>query len=357
MRTSAWFGSLLSSWSWSAGTFSRPETPTTVEKLFDRAGMPPELKKEGKKLLSGNIAESVSYLHAAVDRLSGIIDSLLRLSRAGRVQFQWQTVDVGAIVDKVVAAASTTASTPSELSVVRSLPKAWGDPTAVEQIFANLLDNAVSYVDPARPGRIEVGDGPPERWRGPAQPAGLLCEGQRAGHSAGLSHRVFTAFNRLHPSVAQGEGIGLALVRRMVERTAARSGWSRPASARRSSWPSRPGRMVQECPIESAGSTRKAQRRESLAMTAEPILIVLVEDDDGHATLVERNLVRVGVANRSCGSRTARKRSISSWPGRVPGRRPAQIDPAPAGHQDAAGRRRRGARASSRPMPDRARFP
>ena len=34
-------------------------------------------------------------------------------------------------------------------------------------------------------------------------------------------------------------------------------------------------------------------------MAAEPILIVLVEDDDGHATLVERNLARVGVANSS----------------------------------------------------------
>ena len=33
-------------------------------------------------------------------------------------------------------------------------------------------------------------------------------------------------------------------------------------------------------------------------MAPEPILIVLVEDDDGHATLVERNLVRVGVANK-----------------------------------------------------------
>ena len=158
-----------------------------LEKLFDRAELPPELKKEGKKLLSGNIAESVSYVHAAVDRLSGIIDALLRLSRAGRVQFQWQTVDVGAIVEKVVAALHDSINTKRATVTVESLPTAWGDPTAVEQIFANLLDNAVSYVDPARPGRIEVGSRAAGEWRGPAQPAGLLCQGQWAGHSHGLS--------------------------------------------------------------------------------------------------------------------------------------------------------------------------
>ena len=43
---------------------------------------------------------------------------------------------------------------------------------------------------------------------------------------------------------------------------------------------------------------RKPSDRESLEMKPEPILIVLVEDDDGHATLVERNLVRVGVSNQ-----------------------------------------------------------
>ena len=46
---------------------------------------------------------------------------------------------------------------------VGELPPAWGDPTAVEQVFANLIGNALQYLDPARPGRIEMGsiDSPP----------------------------------------------------------------------------------------------------------------------------------------------------------------------------------------------------
>ena len=101
--------------------------------------------------------------------------------------------------------------------VVNPLPEACGDPIAVEQIFANLLGNAVKYLDPARPGRIEVGCVEPS----PQTNHGLhvyYVKDNGLGIPEAYHSRVFTAFNRLHADTASGEGIGLALVRRMVER-------------------------------------------------------------------------------------------------------------------------------------------
>ena len=95
---------------------------------------------------------------------------------------------------------------------------AWGDPTAVEQIFANLLDNAV---------RTWTRHGPAgSRWAARRRTGGdnlselrvYYVKDNGLGIPAAYQDRVFTAFNRLHPDVAQGEGVGLALVRRMVER-------------------------------------------------------------------------------------------------------------------------------------------
>ena len=77
-------------------------------------------------------------------------------------------------------------------------------------------------------------------------------------------------------------------------------------------------------------------------MPAEPILIVLVEDDDGHATLVERNLGRVGVANSIVRLKDGQEAiDFFTGPGHAVAR-VAAVDPALARHQDAASRRHRG---------------
>jgi len=100
--------------------------------------------------------------------------------------------------------------------IVEDLPAVWGDPTALEQVFANLIGNAVNYLDPTREGRVEIGTTP--------APPGVhslrifYVRDNGLGIPAVALPRLFNAFQRLHGNVAAGEGIGLALVRRVVER-------------------------------------------------------------------------------------------------------------------------------------------
>jgi signal transduction histidine kinase len=188
-----------------------------LEDLFERTGVPPLIHEQGKKLIKENIAESVHYIQAAVERLARIMDALLRLSRAGRVQYQWQKLDVREVVGRVVDALRDSIKEKNAEIVLRPLPDACGDPFAVEQIFANLLGNAVKYLDPERPGRIEVGcvDARPETTDALRV---YYVKDNGLGIPEAYHSRMFTAFNRLHADASSGEGIGLALVRRMVER-------------------------------------------------------------------------------------------------------------------------------------------
>ena len=189
-----------------------------IQSLFERENVPASVRERGLDLLSENIEESIRFIQTAVGRLARIIDALLRLSRAGRVEYQCQSTDVAPIVPKILEALHDTISGKKAEIVVGELPPAWGDPTAVEQIFANLIGNSVQYLDPARSGRIEVGS---DRPSGPGNLAGLhvyFVKDNGLGIPEAYQQRVFTPFNRLHANVAQGEGIGLTLVRRVVER-------------------------------------------------------------------------------------------------------------------------------------------
>ncbi|RYD69531.1 MAG: ATP-binding protein, partial [Verrucomicrobiaceae bacterium] len=88
---------------------------------------------------------------------------------------------------------------------------------ALEQIFANLIGNAVNYLKSGEPGQIEVGilEQPPEEFDGMLV---YFVRDNGLGIPDAYLPKVFAIFQRLHANVAPGEGIGLALVRRMVER-------------------------------------------------------------------------------------------------------------------------------------------
>ena len=77
-----------------------------LRELFHRDDVPGRCRDAGRKLMTGDIEESIRFIQAAVGRLARIIDALLRLSRAGRVEYQWQPVDLSAIVGKIVDGAA-----------------------------------------------------------------------------------------------------------------------------------------------------------------------------------------------------------------------------------------------------------
>ena len=225
-----------------------------------------------RELVDGEFAESLHFLQNAVTRAANIVDALLRLSRVGRLEYQWRQVHVDAIVERVVSAMRQTSRERGAEITVRALPSVWGDATTIEQIFGNLIGNALNYLDPRRPGRIEVGMRAAPvtvpvsgQAATPLAASGRGPNGNTAGHDKqgippdatqaddqqiardaprdgasgdtprrtmhvfyvrdnglGIPDRylpkMFNAFQRLHGNVAKGEGIGLALVRRMVER-------------------------------------------------------------------------------------------------------------------------------------------
>jgi signal transduction histidine kinase len=135
------------------------------------------------------------------------------------VEYQPQAVDIKPIVERITDAMSGTIFDRGASVEIGELPFAWGDATALEQLFANLIANAVNYLDPNRPGRIEVGSQP-----GPGQPndsrswTTYFIKDNGLGIPTAYHGKVFQALKRLHPQVAKGEGIGLAIARRIVER-------------------------------------------------------------------------------------------------------------------------------------------
>ncbi len=215
--------------------FSRELTlvSQSIRTLFTDGGLPAEKIEHGLRLIDLDMKRSIHFIQTAVSRLDAIIDALLRLSRTGRVEYHPQVIDTNQLVARIVESMAVTLFDRGVAVEVEDLPACWGDPTAVEQLFANLIVNSVNYLDVARPGKIEVGSLDTDSAGEDRPPATtFFVKDNGLGIDPAYHGKVFQALKRLHPEVAKGEGIGLAIVKRIVDRhgggiyfeSAARSG-------------------------------------------------------------------------------------------------------------------------------------
>ncbi|CAM2145312.1 histidine kinase [Pararobbsia alpina] len=234
---------------------------------IERSSMSEVQRAQVRQLVDGEFAESLHFLQNAVMRATNIVDALLRLSRVGRLDYQWRQVRVDAIVERVVSAMRQTMRERGAEITVRALPSVWGDATTIEQIFANLIGNALNYLDPARAGRIEVGVKlePVADAQAPRRPTHVFyVRDNGLGIPERYLPKMFSAFQRLHGNVAKGEGIGLALVRRMVERHGGRV-WLESKEGEGSTFFVE---LPAEAPRDAAGRDVRARSAEDTAASA-----------------------------------------------------------------------------------------
>ncbi len=191
----------------------------SIRQLITDGNWPAEQSARGLQLIDVDMQRGIHFIQTAVIRLDAIIDALLRLSRAGRVEYRLQAVDTNQLVARIVESMAATLFDRGVAMEVADLPACWCDPTAIEQVFVNLIGNSVNYLDAARPGVIEIGALPADLiGDGGSTAAVFYVKDNGLGINPAYHGKVFHALKRLHPEVAKGEGIGLAIVNRIVGR-------------------------------------------------------------------------------------------------------------------------------------------
>lgn len=173
------------------------------------------------ELLTENCATQIDekghrYLKRIRDgvlRMSGIIDALLKLGKAGRQQLTLQTADLNTIVKEVIAELTADGAERQVEWRIGALPLATCDTQLIKQVFGNLVSNAIKYTRDRKPAVIEIG----RIARGSADVFFVRDNG--AGFDMRNADKLFTAFQRLHSSSQfEGNGVGLATVQRILRR-------------------------------------------------------------------------------------------------------------------------------------------
>jgi signal transduction histidine kinase len=152
-------------------------------------------------------------VRAAAQRMGQLIDDLLKLSRVTRSDLQWTHVDLTAVARAIIADLRQSAPGRVVDAVVADGLQAEGDARLLRVVLGNLLDNAWKYTSKHAAARIEVGA------LATAEGTVFFVRDDGAGFDMTYAEKLFGAFQRLHAaSEFEGTGIGLATVRRIVNR-------------------------------------------------------------------------------------------------------------------------------------------
>jgi signal transduction histidine kinase len=171
------------------------------------------LISDNRAAFNTDTAVGIRRIRNSAERMGRLILDLLAYTDLSRESFQKQSLDLRAISQKVVRVfADEIERTGATVSLELETTQVMGDPTGVERVLVNLVANALKFSSPERPLQLGIlVENEPPNVRVSVVDNGI-------GIDPRFRDRIFGVFERLSPADNPGTGIGLALVKRSVEK-------------------------------------------------------------------------------------------------------------------------------------------
>jgi signal transduction histidine kinase len=163
-------------------------------------------------VLGQEFDEAVGFIKTSIAKMDRLINAVLKLSREGRRKFTPEAIDMSEMLRVITRTMAHRATEQGAKIIVADLPRLNSDRLAIEQIFSNLIDNALKYGRTDEACRIEI--------KGKVGHSTVVYDLRDNGRGIDPRdhQRVFELFRRSGLQDQPGDGIGLAHVRALVRR-------------------------------------------------------------------------------------------------------------------------------------------
>ncbi len=182
-----------------------PGVPATIGEIATPS-------QDSDALLAEEFDEALAFIKSSIGKMDRLISAILQLTREGRRELHPTFVDMRELIEGVVSTVAHQAAEANAEIRIEAMPNVTSDRLAMEQIFSNLIDNALKYLKPGVPGKITV------KGKNKLRFAIFEVTDNGRGIDPRDHQRIFDLFRRAGAQDKPGQGIGLAHVRALVRR-------------------------------------------------------------------------------------------------------------------------------------------
>jgi signal transduction histidine kinase len=183
-----------------------------LRSIIDEDELTSDVTEKISPILDDDIPEMLRYILISVSKIDSLLSGLLRISRLGRATLNLKEIYMNELVVNVIGAFEFQIKQAGITLNVSDLPPCFGDEEQINQVFSNLMNNAIKYLDPNRHGAISISG-----WNVTGN--SVYCvEDNGLGIASEHQERIFDMFYRLNPNATPGEGLGLNIIRKVIER-------------------------------------------------------------------------------------------------------------------------------------------
>lgn len=171
-----------------------------------------EVKEKFDVIVKKNIPEAEHYISASISKMDALLSGLLKISRLGRRELKRERLDMNRLMSAISNTISYQLNEAGTSLEISELPSCSGDENQINNLFSNIIENALKYLNPERPGIIRI-SGRTEEGRSiysvEDNGIGILPEHQ---------DKIFEIFYQLKPKKSTGDGLGLSIVKKILEK-------------------------------------------------------------------------------------------------------------------------------------------
>jgi len=183
-----------------------------LQKLLQDATFSADKAKKANTIINEYLPESLQFINASTSKMHMLLDGMIQVSRIGSTAVNIEPLNMSMMLDKVIKTVQFKANEQGATITADELPGCLGDDAMINQVFSNLVGNALKYLDADRKGMIHISG------RTEGQMSIYCVEDNGIGIAPEHHDKIFEVFHRLNPDDSSGEGLGLSIVMRILDR-------------------------------------------------------------------------------------------------------------------------------------------
>jgi len=184
----------------------------SLKELLVGENITSDMIKKAGELVKTKIPDSMSYIIGSASKIDMVLAGLLRLSRLGRASMEFEMIDMDEMISGIIDSMKYQMKKDAVDFEIKPLPPCKGDKTQLNQVFSNLIGNAIKFLDKSVPPEIKISG-----YNDNNQVVYSIMD-----NGIGIDKRhhdiIFEVFYRLDPDNTNGDGLGLAIVKRILDR-------------------------------------------------------------------------------------------------------------------------------------------